>query len=86
MRAAPAFDSALRVDRNTHRDRLNLRDLHRAPLYNRTYAVAHFEPDFACGSTALDHVCLSFLRSPSAKMTNGKRGKYHSAEDKPPTA
>jgi hypothetical protein len=55
-------------------------------INTRTYAVAHFEPDFACGSTVLDYVCFSFLRSPSAKMKNGKTGTYHSAEGKTPTA
>jgi hypothetical protein len=54
---------------------------------DKTYAVAHFEPDFACGDRSGTLSCM-FVVFALGERKNDKRkiGEYHSAEGKTPTA
>jgi hypothetical protein len=53
--------------------------LHRFVI-DRSYAVACFEPDFACGSMVHDHVCFPCLRLEAQTWKTKKKGTYRSAE------
>src|SRR5262249_55915689 len=71
MRAAPALDGALWVDRDAHRNSFDLRDFHPRSSYSTTYAVA-FEMPFS-PSAERYFIFLSFLIFALYERKNEKR-------------